>query len=1091
MVAALAATASSCVDEDFDLPGDPGEGFADAKFSLGFMPMSEADNDTGGGSSRGTVAPPGNGMNYLDKNDVCLLFYNEDGSLFNIYSAADFLNFKVSDAQRDNNDVPQGDGTSGVAAESNTKQAEFSIRNVPFGKYYIYAVANLGYWSGGTSTTTLQELRGEGHYEGYADAIQTMEGLRSIRLKWDASNYRNNRQMLGYVVPKGSQHDAPSMSQVAPLITFSNATTSLHSWLKRAASKVTITFNGSKLRDNVRVYIRRATIHDIPAECQLGEGNTVTDAEGLIQKSSHHLDFGDGDNYTAWPSVSRGDSTFDDELWNHNPDSPYALYFFENRQGDFSNHPDKDRYDKRQWPADDGSVIDKADRKDNVPFGTYIEVEGYYVSRNDDQVTNGKIIYRFMLGQDIYYNFDATRNCHYKLTLNFRGNGNEVDWHIEYNEEFPQLYLPEKFYISYLYNREVHMPVRVNTGNSYELVNLGAEILCNNWAPSVPSGFSAPVPTGSGNYQFTFNQGYYNSHSKSRVAYINDIANNWTEEANNFDLTKYNTDTIVGFLSLRKPKKVTILEDITSASTVGTKVQDYWRDNQLGHRAYEFPTTLTTTTYDNTPGGPGSYTVTKSDSTYTFSIPMYTRAKQLSPWLAYTANNPYPYPRHAVVRVTATFRDVLSGEIIRRSKRIIVEQVERIQNPKGIWRDWNEDGIFNVELVKRDPNDLNRFISIESDGPWRAEVAAGADWIKLNGRLNYVVQGATGTPIKFTYQPDGKLGDASQVRYGVIRIHYNNYTCDHLIFVRQGYASQEVFTGGSKWSVYNLFSKNELAKSPLSAGSYFRCGNLDQAILESNNDRAGFGFGATPGTLWVRNADKTRSNVTWANIGCFRSTDWDANNALTFTKTGSGKANVSLGNNMFENITINGKTYHVATYDDYRKLMDEANFGYGVLYCGGASNIQKTVAGAFEFKDFDNTGTVNKEKGMRGIFAYNAIEGNQYYGRQIFFPITAIGHGRRKAWISEGSNNGVLRYGDVKDAIEPPRIMVYDLNQTPGAMYWLRAGRKNGHVEGGASYNAFSWDMNYYTFGFGTYHRYVFRPDARGSDALLIKLIEQ
>lgn len=341
-----------------------------------------------------------------------------------------------------------------------------------------------------------------------------------------------------------------------------------------------------------------------------------------------------------------------------------------------------------------------------MPFGTYIEVEGYYVSRNDDQVTNGKIIYRFMLGQDIYYNFDATRNCHYKLTLNFRGNGNEVDWHIEYNEEFPQLYLPEKFYISYLYNREVHMPVRVNTGNSYELVNLGAEILCNNWAPSVPSGFSAPVPTGSGNYQFTFNQGYYNSHSKSRVAYINDIANNWTEEANNFDLTKYNTDTIVGFLSLRKPKKVTILEDITSASTVGTKVQDYWRDNQLGHRAYEFPTTLTTTTYDNTPGGPGSYTVTKSDSTYTFSIPMYTRAKQISPWLAYTANNPYPYPRHAVVRVTATFRDVLSGEIIRRSKRIIVEQVERIQNPKGIWRDWNEDGIFNVELVKRDPNDL-------------------------------------------------------------------------------------------------------------------------------------------------------------------------------------------------------------------------------------------------------------------------------------------------------------------------------------------------------------------------------------------------
>ena len=67
--------------------------------------------------------------------------------------------------------------------------------------------------------------------------------------------------------------------------------------------------------------------------------------------------------------------------------------------------------------------------------------------------------------------------------------------------------------------------------------------------------------------------------------------------------------------------------------------------------------------------------------------------------------------------------------------------------------------------------------------------------------------------------------------------------------------------------------------------------------------------------------------------------------------------------------------------------------------------------------------------------------------------------------------------------------MVYDLNQTPGAMYWLRAGRANGHVEGGTTFNAFSWDMNYYAFGFGTYHLFLFRPYYRGIDAHLIKLI--
>lgn len=124
---------------------------------------------------------------------------------------------------------------------------------------------------------------------------------------------------------------------------------------------------------------------------------------------------------------------------------------------------------------------------------------------------------------------------------------------------------------------------------------------------------------------------------------------------------------------------------------------------------------------------------------------------------------------------------------------------------------------------------------------------------------------------------------------------------------------------------------------------------------------------------------------------------------------------------------------------------------------------------------------------MRGIFTYNRTD-----GRQIFFPITAIGHGRRKAWISEGTdNNGVLRYGDVKDRVPEARVMVYDLNQTPGAMYWLRAGERNGHQEGGDEYNCFSWDMNYYAFGFGTYHRFVFYNSSRGSDACLIKLIEE
>lgn len=1082
-VMAVVATAfASCKDDLLEAPGLPGEGSAPVEISMGFMPMSEADNNTGGSRAYPGVAPPGDGMNTLTADDVCLLFYDSDGNLMQIYSAADFLNFNVSDQDRNDSDVPQGPGTSGVAAEENTKQATFRLKEIPFGRYYIYAVANLGRWSSSTrTTTTLHELEGR-----YAEDIKTVDGLRSIKLVWNPDNYRDNRQMLGYLVPQGSELDKPTLSQGAPLVVFNSSTPRLHSWLKRAASKVTVTFNGEGLRENVRVYLRSATIHDIPAECYLGKENTVTETEGLISMSSHHLDFGDGEDYTRWPSVTKGTPVLDEKLWNHNPES-YALYFFENRQGDFTNAPDRDRFDKRQWPADDGTVMDKADRKDNVPYGTYIEVEGYYVSRTDDNVTNGKIIYRFMLGQDIYYNFDATRNCHYKLTLNFRGNANDVDWHIEYDEDYPQLYMPEKYYISYLYNRHMYMPVRVNVGDSYELTDMRADIICNNWAPSGST--YAPVPSGSGDYVFTWNKGYYDGHKKVKDPLINNPDQNWTEEANNFDRAEYNTDPEAGFLSLRRAKAKEILSDVTSASTAPGKLLGYWNEHNRGWREYEIPKTITTETFGSDEDGQdGTYTVTRSEGTYTFNMPFYTRAKQLSPWLAYTANNPYPYPRHAVVRVTATFREKGTGKTLKRSKRVVIEQVERVQNPKGIWRDWNEDGIFNVEILKRDPNNLNNFVNIESDGPWRAEVAAGANWIKLNGKLNNIVQGSTGTEIKFTYQPDGICANSSTVRSGVIRVYYNNYTCAHLIFVRQGYAAQAIFDGEKKWSVYNLFSKTQLAKSPLSPGSYFRCGNLDEAILQKNNDNASFGFGVGIGTtpgLAIRNASNVETTTYWDNIGCYRSQDWDASNPLVYTKT--GRDNVTLGNRMFENLTIGGKRYHVAEYDDYKKLMTDAENGYGVLYCGGASGVQKTVAGAFEFKDYENKGTVDKAKGMRGVFAYNPTD-----GRQIFFPITAKGHGRRKGWISEGSNNGVLRYGDVKDPVTDGwRIMVYDLNQTPGAMYWLRAGRANGHVEGGTTLNAFSWDMNYYAFGFGTYHRFVFRPDSRGSDALLIKLIEE
>lgn len=81
--------------------------------------------------------------------------------------------------------------------------------------------------------------------------------------------------------------------------------------------------------------------------------------------------------------------------------------------------------------------------KDGVINGTFLEVEGYYVADRPEYKSEGKIIYRFMLGKDAVKNFDLVRNHHYKITMRFKDYGNDIDWHIEYGEKHLDATYPE------------------------------------------------------------------------------------------------------------------------------------------------------------------------------------------------------------------------------------------------------------------------------------------------------------------------------------------------------------------------------------------------------------------------------------------------------------------------------------------------------------------------------------------------------------------------------------------------------------------------------------------------------------------------
>ena len=141
------------------------------------------------------------------------------------------------------------------------------------------------------------------------------------------------------------------------------------------------------------------------------------------------------------------------------------MYFFENNQGTGSKHvyhPNDATWDK-----------------DQKTYGTYIEVKGYYVNRTVDNSSQGPIIYRFMLGKDVTTDFNAERSNHYKVTLKFRNNANDPDWHIVYEPEQPELTIPDPLYISYVPNESVNVPVVVRGATKYTTVT--ANIIESHW----------------------------------------------------------------------------------------------------------------------------------------------------------------------------------------------------------------------------------------------------------------------------------------------------------------------------------------------------------------------------------------------------------------------------------------------------------------------------------------------------------------------------------------------------------------------------------------------------------------------------------
>lgn len=1102
----LCVVCTGCRD-DFDFrSGGISDEETSVSLAIDFMP-----------SSVGLTRDGYNGKSIRDVYDLCLVIFDSEDKFYGIESL-DLTNLHPEAIERDQTATSNGIKPD----ETSTARYKFDLK-LPVGTYYIYAVANLCQYDmdGNLNSATLDYLNSI--FPSNSTSHINRREFCELRRSWDSNSIKHNSELTGFVVNADENGVSQSPSTLTSqtegkfdlpgtlVMVEKGRNNKLHCWLRRMASKVTVTFDASDMSDKVSVFVHDVRIRDIVKSAPIltagraeATDSIFSDSQCLAYCSENDIDKDPAlwkDLKDDWPELTKSNWSFDqndghDDLekfpylddFTH-ANSAKSLFFYENMQGE-----GESKLQDSEGGEDSGgnivpgmpdgivdypgSGIDGAEHyKDNKPFGTYVEVRGYYVNQIRGEESEGPIVYRFMLGKNTTHNYDCERNYHYKLTLKLKGRANEVDWHIDYQKSEERLYIPSPYYISYGYNESIDLPIKVRG----KVTEVKATILKNNWYPNEMWKDDTHIPA------------EWRGVAED-VAYAYSI---------NFQGTDVPKSTALGFLTLYKPKSDAIGKSKTANDEMsGQYLLQYWSgggdlDEARGHPLYSRTYALSAEDYkqlgDETDGVWRYSRDNKNGVDFTqIYVPLYTRERNLVKAVGYSGQNPYDaYQRRAKVR----FEVKIEGETEPLSTVIDIVQVVRITNPTGVWRAWNNARPFHVALNHVDGDDCDTYTTLDSHGAWSAEVILGADWILLNGKRQKIY-GANGSKIEFDLKPISVLTSDQQYRCGIVEVRYHDYCCVHKIYIRQGYVPIKLVSNGVYWHTSNMVTRDSEGTSPLDEGSMFRFGKWEYPIASSNNYND-----KTPWVNVVPGDFKSRANKSFTMA--------DGNQAKKWDDIGSLPADKFMEST---EITINGWQSRMMKLDDILELRDNPDiaFVYGVLYGDEASSTLFNVNEAFGYK----SSISHQQYGMRGCFVYNKNTGNQ-----IFFPIGSAGYGRIQhsvTFTDNGFPDGspvvksvVLKYTNAgkynlfnSGATALYRYMkpFYTLFKSNGAMYWLYeiAPEISYHDEiEKLNGEAISLDLNYTTYDFNpapaannTFPDKTHKGDgANRSDACFIRLV--
>lgn len=188
--------------------------------------------------------------------------------------------------------------------------------------------------------------------------------------------------------------------------------------LKRTLAMFSVKMDGTKLKEGVRITPKRISLHNVPTSCFIGIDNKINSKNESVA-TGHVVDVTNAD---GWGALTKERKTIGGH---EKEDGTIPMFMFENRQGTNENIT-SDEVTKAPEGYTGNSPKDLQLFLEKEQKYTYILIEAdyYYQDPHNSNVgVHGKIAYRFLLGNNIYNDFNIDRNNYYQITLSLTDKG--------------------------------------------------------------------------------------------------------------------------------------------------------------------------------------------------------------------------------------------------------------------------------------------------------------------------------------------------------------------------------------------------------------------------------------------------------------------------------------------------------------------------------------------------------------------------------------------------------------------------------------------------------------------------------------------